>query len=87
MTLRIIHALKKLSAEFHLKHICPRCSHHKQQTRDILHNNKCFWKDSWEKGNYDIPRGMGLRNFIRLYILKRPIRVRIKGKIYEAEKV
>tara|TARA_Y100000034_G_scaffold89158_2_gene107222 strand:+ start:3793 stop:4050 length:258 start_codon:yes stop_codon:yes gene_type:complete len=83
----IRYKIKKLNAQFHLKHICIHCSHHKQETRDILHDNHCFWNENWKKGKHNIPPLMGFWNYIRLYILKLPIKICFHGKMYKGAEV
>jgi len=46
----IFHYIKKSNAKFHLKYICPHCPLHKRETRDIKHNEKCYWNENWKKG-------------------------------------
>jgi len=88
MIRKVLHPFKKGNAKFHLRYICPSCPLHKRSTRDIKHSGKCYWNKQWKKGNYDSPPvWMGLRNYIRLHILKRPIVVCIKGKIFKGAKV
>lgn len=84
----ILHYIKKSNAKFHLKYICPHCPFHKRETRDIKHIGKCYWNHNWKKGKYDsIPFWMGFFNFIRLHILKKPIKICIKNKTYEGAEV
>ncbi len=84
----IIHYIKKLNANFHLKHICPHCTLHKRKTRDLKHHGKCYWNQNWKRKNFDsIPFWMGFVNFFRLYVLRKPIRICIKNKIYEGAEV
>ena len=83
---KTIHTIKKVYATYHLKHICKHCSYHKRETRDIFHHGKCWWCENWKKGNYDeIPFWMGLKNYIRLYIFRKPIIICFHGKIYEGK--
>ena len=85
MSLRYL--IKKLNAKFHLKYICVNCSTHKKRTRDILHNHKCFWVENWKQEQYEIPMHMGVLNYIRLYILKMPIKICLRGKTYKGAEV
>ena len=60
--------------KLHLKYICPHCPYKKKHTRDIKHTGKCWWQEEWKKGHYkNVPLWMGLKNFIRLYLLKKPL--------------
>ncbi len=82
------HFVKRTNARFHLKYICPHCSHHKRETRDLKHRGKCYWNQQWKRSKYDdTPTWMGLWNYIRLHILRKPIRVCIHGKYYEGAEV
>jgi len=84
---KIWHSLKKLFAQYHLKHICPQCSYHKRETRDILHDHHCYWNENWKKQNYEIPMFMGIWNYIRLYVLKKKIKLCIHGRNYKGAEV
>ncbi len=79
--------IKKWWVKLHLKYICKHCPYDKRHTRDIKHTGKCWWNEQWEKGKYDeVPMWMGIRNFFRLNIFNKPIRICIHGKVYEGYK-
>ncbi len=72
--------------KLHLKYICPHCKHNKRETRDLLNEGKCFWNKNWKKGIYDeIPTWMGIINFFRLYIFRKPIKICINGTDYKGK--
>ena len=79
--------MKRVWAKWHLRSICDHCPVSKRHTRDILHAGSCFWYDNWKRGMFSsIPFWMGVRNFFRLYIFNKPIRICINGKEYEGYK-
>jgi len=84
---KIFHFYRVWNAKFHLKYICPHCPHSKRETRDLKHIGECYWFENWQKLNYDsVPSWMGFKNFIRLHLFKKPIRICLNGKIYTGEK-
>lgn len=86
MVNKLEHYFKTFWAEYHLNHICINCSHHKKETRDIMHDGHCWWNENWIKGVYDeIPLWFGTKNWIRLHLLKKPIIMCINHKIYEGK--
>jgi len=86
--MNLLHPIRKINAEFHLKYICPHCPIHKREIRDIRDKGRCYWNYNWKKGKYhSIPMWMGFRNFIRLHIMKKPIQLCIKDKVYKSDTV
>lgn len=59
---------KKMNALYHLKFICPLCPESRRKTKDVEGNGKCWWEKNWKKGNYNIPRNFGVKNYIRQYL-------------------
>ncbi|MBU2637408.1 MAG: hypothetical protein KJ955_00355 [Nanoarchaeota archaeon] len=59
---------KSRNAKWHLRHVCPRCPQERRSHRDVHGNGICWWEENWKKGNYGIPRNMGLKNFFRVHL-------------------
>ncbi|MBU1111447.1 MAG: hypothetical protein ABIG93_00430 [archaeon] len=79
--------IKKAWIKLHLNYICKHCPYDKWHTRDIKHTGKCWWNSEWKKGNYDdVPMWMGIRNFVRLRFLNKPIKICFHGKTYKGYK-
>lgn len=56
------------NAKWHLKHICPRCPGERRRHRDVHGTGFCWWEENWKKGNFSIPRHMGIKNFFRVHL-------------------
>lgn len=56
------------NAEYHLRHICPRCPHYRRKYRDVMGTGRCFWHEAWSRGDYKIPRHFGPMNWLRSYL-------------------
>tara|TARA_Y100000310_G_C20352000_1_gene654809 strand:+ start:148 stop:414 length:267 start_codon:yes stop_codon:yes gene_type:complete len=83
----MVNLIKKWWVQLHLRYICPHCPYEKKHTRDIKHTGKCWWQEEWKKGHYkNVPMWMGFRNYFRLYLLKKTIRICLDGKVYEGYK-
>ena len=72
---------KKNNAKFHLKYICPRCPKWKNKLREINKNQGCYWHYNWKKGNYNIQRNFGIKNFILQHVYLKTDLSNIKNAI------
>jgi len=36
--------------------------------RDVENKGVCFWNNNWEKGNYDISKNFGIKNYVKQYL-------------------
>lgn len=58
---------RERNAKWHLRHICPRCPEERRRHRDVYGKGICWWEENWKKGNFSIPKHMGIKNVFRVH--------------------
>lgn len=59
---------RKASGRYHLRYICHKCPNNRRLLRDVENKGVCFWNHNWEKGNYDISKNFGIKNYVKQYL-------------------
>jgi len=58
---------KKGNAQWHLKHVCPRCPRWRKEMR-AANSKSCWWESGWKMENCEIPKTFGIVNWLSQYL-------------------